>query len=322
MKKVYLLAIICIAIVSCNNDDQTAVNSNATNKKKEVLDFPSYEMMDKKIDEITSIKEKMENTTSQKYTSKNFLNKSSNTKFNILEELKKYHTDRLKDIYQLRNDLNFISIQSIADEINSLKVIDPIKANELFKKHQKFLESNEFEITTIFENQTSNVINENGQILINSIPINFKNSDSKNLTGKYLYDENIQTGLVAMKGYENLNFVVRYNTGREKHKDDFGRVFFRYFSELQGFLVDSNNMSAFCPAIFTMSNNSIAGFSQSGDNPFAEFAFSMPYPSGSGFMIRNTSDQKWTAYQTEGGYIKGTAVFGDITVSCDFKYTK
>ncbi|MNR45349.1 hypothetical protein D3C85_1641860 [compost metagenome] len=71
-----------------------------------------------------------------------------------------------------------------------------------------------------------------------------------------------------------------------------------------------------------MSNNSIAGFSQSGSNPFADFAFTVPYPSGTGSIIRNTSGQIWTAYQTEGGYIKGTFTGAGYTLNCDFKYTK
>ena len=64
--------------------------------------------------------------------------------------------------------------------------------------------------------------------------------------------------------------------------------------------------------------------------PFSDFAFSMQYPSGSGSSIRNTGGQNWTAYQPEGGYIKGTFVittssrYGDIseTATCDFKYNR
>lgn len=129
--------------------------------------------------------------------------------------------------------------------------------------------------------------------------------------------------------FNNGTYYIEYSAGREKHKDDFGRTFFRYFTEFKSYL-NSRRGPILYPATFTVTSNSIAGFSQSGNMPFSDFAFSMQYPSGSGSSIRNTGGQNWTAYQPEGGYIKGTFVittssrYGDIseTATCDFKYNR
>lgn len=60
MKKTYLLAMICIAFISCNKDDVSGENIQSKNNKIETMDFLSYEKMDQKIDEISMIKMKME----------------------------------------------------------------------------------------------------------------------------------------------------------------------------------------------------------------------------------------------------------------------
>lgn len=320
MKKVYLLAIICIAFISCSKDDTS--ESIQSSKKNEVFNFSSYEKMDEKIDQISLTKDKMEESTARKHTSKNIItDKSSNSGDLILNDLKKYHTDRLNDIYSLRKDLNFISIQSIADEINSLKLLNPIKSEELSKEYEKFLIKSEFGVITIFDNRTANVINEKGEVLIDGQIIDLKISDQKKITGRYLYDEAVRIDRAVRS--EDMRFVIIYTAGREKHKDTFGKVFFRYFTEFNAYYTNpESNGAILCPTTFTMSNNSIAGFSQSGDNPFAEFAFSIQYPSGNGSTLRNTSGQKWTAYQTEGGYLKGSFVGAGYLLTCDFRYTK
>ncbi|OEK09689.1 hypothetical protein A8C32_13390 [Flavivirga aquatica] len=47
-----------------------------------------------------------------------------------------YHTEKLKAIYEIRSELNFISIQSIADEINYLKLLNPNKHKHLFNEYK------------------------------------------------------------------------------------------------------------------------------------------------------------------------------------------
>lgn len=326
MKNIYLLAMICIAFTSCSKDDSPIETATTTNKKIETFDFLSYEKMDEKIDEISLMKAEIEKSTSEKYTkSSNSYNNENDSENAILEDLKNYHNDRLSGIYALRKQLNFTSIQSIADEINSLKLTNPIKSDELFKKYENLLVQDKFGVKTVFENRTAEVINDKGEVFVKGKIENFKLDIPKNETHKYLYDEYVKTGAAA--GSDDFYFVVYYFTGREKHKDDFGRTFFRYFTEFKSYYTNlQTGVNTLCYANYVVDSSSIAGFSQTGSDPLSDFAFSMQYPSGSGSTIRNTGSQKWTAYQTEGGSIKGTfsTNFGGRyrVATCDFKYTR
>ncbi|MNR15528.1 hypothetical protein D3C85_1320660 [compost metagenome] len=182
-----------------------------------------------------------------------------------------------------------------------------------------------YEIKTVFENRTANVINENGKILIDGVAVDLKNSKSNNPTGRYVGDESIRTGIAAVS--VDQYFKVEFSAGREKHKDTFGKTFFRYYTEFKAYYINPNNgIVSLCPAYFTVYPESIAGFSQTGSFPFSDFAFTMEYPSGYGSSIRNIGGQKWIAYQTEGGTIKGyfSTTMGEMrrTADCNFKYTR
>lgn len=283
--------------------------------------------MEEKIDEISAIKAQLEKSIAEKYISKNDTILKNNFEDAMLESVKNYHKDKLNYIYDLRTKRNFTSIQSIADEINSLKLIDSIKSDNLFKKYENFLRKDKYEIRTIFENRTANVINSKGQVMIDGKTQDFKIPISKSSSGRYVYDESVRTAKVAI--FSNGYNFIEYSAGREKHKDTFGRTFFRYFTEFKSY-VNTRRGLVLYPAIFNIDSSSIAGFSQSGDNPFGDFAFSMQYPSGSGDSVRNTGGQKWTAYQPEGGSIKGFFTisiqnrYGGVTETQyhDFKYTR
>ncbi|WP_166920171.1 hypothetical protein [Flavobacterium poyangense] len=321
MKKTYLVvAMICMAFISCSEDETAVEKKQAGSEKREILNFVSYEKMDEKIGEISLLKREMETNTASKYTSVGYSNKIDKSGGSILINLKKYHTDRINDIYSLRKKLNFVSIQSIADEINSLKLINPLKSNELFTAHKEFLTRDKFEVTTIFKNETSNVINENGKILINGQIVDLKKSENGSQTGRYLNDELVKEGQAALS--PDWRFQVVYVAGRQKHKDTFGRTFFRYFTEFKAYYMDPLQGHVATPTTYTVTENSIAGFSQSGDNPLADFAFILQYPSGTGSTLRNVDGQKWTAYQTEGGYIKGTFSGAGYVLNCDLNYTR
>lgn len=324
MKRIYLFAIISLIITSCSKDESTSENAVA---KTKVLDFSSIEKMDQKIDEISAIKAEMESQTAQKYITQSSTSQSETSKNSISKNLKNYHSDRLKNIYDLREKTKFTSIQSIADEFNSLKVLDPNNANKLFLKHEKLLKKNEFNLAiTIFENRTAEVINTDGKIILNGKETDFTNSSPQNNTGKYIGDEAMKTGLAVMT--TDGIYRVYFTAGREKHKDDFGKTFFRYYTEFTSYIFDPTTGMNYYPAIFSANTASYAGFSQSGSNPLADFAFTMKFLSGYGSSSRQIGEQKWTAYQPEGGYLKASFVVGAQTspyssgqiLSCDFQY--
>ncbi|KAF2080240.1 hypothetical protein [Flavobacterium sharifuzzamanii] len=318
MKKIYLFAIISLIITSCTNDETKSENAIENNS---VLNFSSLEKMEQKIDEISAIKAEMDSQTSQKYISKSPTLKSKLSENSIIEVLKNYHSDRLIDISNLRKNLNFVSIQSIADEINSLQILNADKANKLFYQHRNFLKRNNYnQVETIFENRSGEVINEKGNVSINGIPRDFTTSQST--TGKFITSSGKQGSFLS----PDKNYIVLYSAGRQTHEDDFGKTFFRYYTEFQAVYRDpTTGFLVPCPSLFGAQSSSYAGFSQSGDNPFADFAITMAYPSGSGSSLRSVGGQKWTAYQPEGGYIKG--VFGPLAANTppglmivDFQY--
>ena len=136
----------------------------------------------------------------------------------------------------------------------------------------------------------------------------------------------MKTGLAVMT--TDGVYRVYFTAGREKHKDDFGVTFFRYYTEFTSYIFDPITGFNYYPAIFSANTASHAGFSQSGNNPLADFAFTMKFLSGYGSSSREIGGQKWTAYQPEGGYLKASFVVGAQTspyfaghiLSCDFQY--
>ncbi|MDR7209742.1 hypothetical protein [Flavobacterium piscis] len=318
MKKYFLFPIMLIAIISCSKDETT---SEIVTKTSEVLDFSSMSKMDEKVDEIYAIKAEMETKTVQTYTSKSSSSKNNPSNNSISTILRSYNLDRLSNINKLREKLNFVSIQSIADEINSLQLVNPEKANKLFIKHNEFLKKNKYNLTeTIFENRTSEVINEKGDVLINGKPVNFKISDSNNTTSKFITSSGKQGSFYDA----DFRYIIAFSAGRQTHKDDFGRTFFRYWTRLNAIYRDpTTKMMTPCPTFFGTNSNSIAGFSQSGYNPLAGFEYTREYPSGTGSEISSVSSQKWTAYQVEGGHIQGLyqpLVGNEFFLYVDFDY--
>lgn len=326
MKNYYLLGLISMMFLSCSKDDVSTEQSVASTEKEiKIIDFPSEVAMENKIDEIISLKSEKEKVAIANFASieaSKLIDKRSNTYDNIesqnneiLKSLKVYHQEELNNIYQLRKELNFTSIQSIADEINSLISVNPVKSKELTNKYKKFLIENEGQVRTIFDERTSNVINDNGEVSIKGEKVS-----SSNLTGRYVGDESVKWELAA--GYDGI-YVAFYYAGREVHKNDIGFKFFRYFTELKTFMASPNGRVA-CPSTFTVESGSIAGFVQNGSAPFSDYAFSYPFISGSGVSVRYSGGKKNTAYKPAGGQLaaKFSATVGGVykEISCNLKY--
>lgn len=325
MKKIVLL-FVCLNLISCANQEDSQSVLATTKSKLSVYNFVSQEELDKKIDEIVQLKQKKEESLFAKYTS--LTSKKTSDKYSSLDEaivinnLKNYHSSKLKVIYELREELNFTSIQSIADEINSLYVLDSIQSNVLFNKHRNILIKDQFEVRTIFDSRLSNVINSNGELLYNGVPFNDRSTSNTNQTAKYIGDEAIKSGIAGSVG----NFYVYYYAGREVHKNFIGVKYFRYFTQLKAFMLTPLGMVSY-PAVFTVDPKSIAGFAQTKSQFFSTYDFTYGYPSGTGTTVRFVGGDKNTPYVPVGGNIKGkfTATMAGVIpliVNCDIKYTE
>lgn len=290
-------------LFSCSKDDiVTTGNENLESKEIKVMNFTSMEELDNKEQYVYNLKAELEK--------KNILiyKKQSNS-------LNAYHEEKIRNIQELRKNLNFVSIQSIADEINSLTLVDKQKADQLFLKHKKFLIKKPTGIETIFY-QNTDLINTEGEILIKGEKLTLERKSSS-ITGRYIRDEVVKTGLVG----SSQEFYVYYFAGRELHKNDLGVRFFRYFTELKAFILTPNGLVS-CPATFDVKSGSIAGFVQSGSSIFSEYAFSYPYISAGRYVGGKIN----TAYVPAGGRIIGTftTIIGarNITFSKDIKYVE
>ncbi len=97
----------------------------------------------------------------------------------LVSELKKFHSERLLKIYSMRESTNFTSIQSIVDEINSLKLISPEDSKDLFNKYSASL-INRNGIVSVAQNIAHpNITNADGILKFDGININLSETKDK-----------------------------------------------------------------------------------------------------------------------------------------------
>ncbi len=185
IKSYLLTALFAVTLISCSKDD---ANTTDTASESGVLSFNSDKEMQDKIAEIEAFKSTEEQQILQQILRRNNLsaptladskNASSKQlteadKAEVLEEVKFYHQEKLKSIYAERARFGFTSIQSIADEINSLKLINSAKSNQLYDSYKSLLTKNEYEISTIFDKNISIVTNKKGELFLKSKDISKK----------------------------------------------------------------------------------------------------------------------------------------------------
>ncbi|WP_432223118.1 hypothetical protein ACRASX_16270 (plasmid) [Flavobacterium sp. TMP13] len=346
MKIKILLAMLVMAFTSCSTDaDGVSSESSSKNTEIKTLAFSSEKEMDEEIDNITNMKsqsDKLVLADYHKLKNSNGLNTSSKKKNNLDVEnqnelmynsLQVYHKLLLSNIYDLRKQLNFTSIQSIADEINSLNAVDYIKAKSLADTYNDLLVKDPITgfISTIYDSRTSNVINAKGVVLIENEKLNYAEYSSiPNETGKYIASEASVTEVVAKNG----DYTLLRSSTRQVHRNDLGFKFFRYTATLFTWLnnPDGNHWDPSkpvliqCPSTFDVDPVSIAGFALSNTNTFfGDYSFTYQYLSGEGLSTHFVGGKKNNAYVPVGGRVKGTftsILSGvDKQIICDVKYS-
>lgn len=223
--KSYLLAtMFAITLFSCSKDNDNGIENNSTSEKQ-IFNFSSEKEMQDKIAEIEAFR----NLQEKQILSKNPINinikapavasiqknmqrtLTDKEKTAMLDNVKFFHQEKLKAIYEERAYFGFTSIQSIADEINFLKLTDNDKSNQLYNKYSTFLKNNGYETTTIFNNETSLVINTEGALLVKKENISkkfLKKNLFKNTTNET--ERTIASGWL-ISGYNNFA-VITYST--------------------------------------------------------------------------------------------------------------
>ena len=151
--------------------------------------------MEKKINKINALKEESESYIQKKIFLTNDVSESisdnrskkavetGSINYNdIKDDLEFYHNEKLSHIYKLRRELGFTSLQSIADEINSLKLLNPEKSEELYHSYSNLLEKSKFQISSIYGDEISNVLNKDGKVKLGSklLDLDTNNSEYSN----------------------------------------------------------------------------------------------------------------------------------------------
>lgn len=221
--------------------------------------------------------------------------------------LSKYHNERLKLIYQTRKNIGFTSIQSVADEINSLKSISIHDAEILFNNHNKFLKDFETVVTT--KNISYPFItNTKGELFLENYNINETELDesqfssaNKSLATSY------KSGLFT-KDFEHVSYNVKWEVGRTYSRNWLGIRTYKSYTKYSFYtLIKSTGTTRPNPAIFSPDSDSQAGF-ENFTHPFlGEFWF-VDFPSGSGVSVTKTGKSS-TATINLFGSIKSSGTF-------------
>ncbi len=173
------LAFFILLIYSCSNEESISYNEEASTEN--ILNFASEKEMEAKIKEIQNFKQNQEKVIMQKILDKHNLtaptlegikrlevvDASKIDETTLLEDVKFYHNLKLEAIKEERAYFGFTSIQSIADEINFSKLLNPEKSNQLFESYRNKLNRNEYHTSPKQGNNISNVINSKGKTYIN-----------------------------------------------------------------------------------------------------------------------------------------------------------
>ena len=212
-----------ISMISCTKDDDVL----EVIEDKTILQFDSEKSMRNEIDRIINFKNEKEVELIERIYGQIevplFLDKSNSKEIDKEElelSLRLYHKEKLKLIYSEREERNFTSIQSIADEINSLVMVNLSKAENLHSKYSNLIEKKGFLYQPIFDNDIALVTNTSGKIKVNDETVLFANNLAKGDSD--IFDKhgivatsknNLLTITWAAGMRKNGNFVSAINDG-------------------------------------------------------------------------------------------------------------
>ncbi|GGD16421.1 hypothetical protein [Hyunsoonleella pacifica] len=256
MKKFFVLLYVFGLLFSCSEKDDFIPEMENSLSEKNILTFTSIEDLKNTISEIDILKREQEHRIYDvSYSSIPNSSVTSNIKeidySKILPALEGYHKKSLKNVYELREKLGFTSLQSIVEEINSLKLLNPQKADELFNNFSKFLVQSKFEVSSVFGDKLSNILNEEARVMVNDELLDLNSNstnESQELMQGLIIEGNVQLednngGQTSNKLIQNdsgilfLNdfMAVIWEVGKKRNTSNiFSR--YDYFSRISGFI--------------------------------------------------------------------------------------
>jgi uncharacterized lipoprotein YehR (DUF1307 family) len=214
---------------------------------------------------------------------KNFTNSQASQ--NIEKNAIFFHQQKLKSIYKERQQFHFTSIQNLADEINSLVLIDKEKSEKLFNTYSNFLRKSIYTVEP--------TVNYEDAITLDIDKL-IKNDNS---TGKYIGVVSVKEGVLLTNG----TYSITWHVGIEKHKDDLGSTFYRNFTQL-GSNVQINGQWTTYPSSMRPSLDSKAEFFGASIYHHETLGFLSDY----GSVIRNTGQKTDYGWAPKSARIGGT----------------
>lgn len=234
MRKYCALFVGVIFVLSCSKDDNFDSEKNNFSEVQ-ILDFSSLEELEEKVNEISLSKEKRESNIIEKpifeKKSKEIITEANNiTFFDIKADVEYYHRKKLKIIYELRKELNFTSLQSTVDEINSLRLLNPVKAEKLYNEISDLLIKSKFGVISKYQDDISGVLNINGEVKINGELLDL-DSNYKEVIKNSVAKNNSNTSVRNDSGTLFINnlILVSWEAGRKRNKSNFWWRYDYYF---------------------------------------------------------------------------------------------
>ncbi|MDC8105598.1 hypothetical protein MTQ00_13735 [Chryseobacterium sp. B21-037] len=214
---------------------------------------------------------------------KNFINSQASQ--NIEKNAIFFHEQKLKSIYKERQEFHFTSIQNLADEINSLVLIDKEKSEKLFTSYSKFLRKSIYTVEP--------TVNYEDAITLDISKLTKTNDP----TGKYIGVVSVKEGILLTNGA----YSITWHVGIEKHKDDLGTTFYRNFTQI-GSNVQINGQWTTYPSSMRPSLDSRADFFGASIYHHEMLGFLSDY----GSVIRNTGQKTDYGWAPKSARIGGT----------------
>jgi len=288
IKSLFSVVILAAFTTSCTKEEQ--VSSNEVHNQN-IMRFATEKELQSKIAEIETFKTNQENQILEKILKRNHVKAptvndlknievlNANVKIDknaILEDVKFYHQEKLKAISAERAHFGFTSIQSIADEINYTKVVNPEKAKQLINENLSLITYNNDFAKVVDNSKEVLVANVKGEYVINSKTLTLETKTSANA--------NRLTGLTALKQgtlATNGFYAVTYHVGISTHKDDLGVTFYGNFTQYGSFI-----NGALYPSWFYTTAGSSCTFSPSGIAVPIPQNY-VPFISSAGDIVRN-----------------------------------
>jgi len=199
------LLLLSVLFTSCSSDNSDIENSSL-NESNRMLSISSLGDVESTLDEIESLKNEKEQIILSSIKRK----KPSDV---TMEDLNFYHKLRLESIYELNSELGYVSLQSIVDELNSLKQLDSNKEKALYSLHKEHIAKNDFGYKSIYGVGTSLLINRGLDINVEGIVYNLKDIESNNSFSSAQKGDVVDVDYEGILSGSTANYAITWHVG-------------------------------------------------------------------------------------------------------------